>query len=159
MKLQAELQKHMAGDVPDLQELEKITYLDWVIRESMRVMPASAYSQRITAESAQLGSLRLPPGTPIVFSQYMTHHRADLYENPHQFIPERWASISPSPYEYLPFGAGPRMCIGAPLAMAEIRAALAMMLRQHHFQIAANTVVNGRVISTMLSPTTVIRRL
>ncbi|MBL8815171.1 MAG: cytochrome P450 [Planctomyces sp.] len=155
-RLHEELNQHISGEVPTLQELEKVTYLDWVIRESMRVMPASAYSQRITAESAQLGSLRLPPGTPVVFSQYMTHHREDIYSEPHRFQPERWASIAPSAYEYLPFGAGPRMCIGAPLAMAEIRAALAMMLKNYHFQIQPNCVVNGQVISTMLSPTTTI---
>ena len=48
------------------------------------------------------------------------------------------------------------MCIGAPLAMAEIRAALAMMLKNYHFQILPNCMVNGQVISTMLSPTTTI---
>ncbi|MFN9972562.1 MAG: cytochrome P450, partial [Phycisphaerae bacterium] len=111
-KLQQELSQGIASDLPTAQEIERLPYLDAVIRESMRVMPASSYSQRIVASPVVLGGLNLTPGTVVIFSQYITHHRSDLYENPDQFIPERWETITPSPYEYLPFGAGPRMCIG-----------------------------------------------
>ncbi|MFN8707181.1 MAG: cytochrome P450 [Planctomyces sp.] len=154
-KLQQELSQGIASDLPTAQEIERLPYLDAVIRESMRVMPASSYSQRIVASPVVLGGLNLTPGTVVIFSQYITHHRSDLYENPDQFIPERWETITPSPYEYLPFGAGPRMCIGAPLAMAELRTAMAVMLRRFHFRMASNCTVNGQVISTMLAPTTV----
>ncbi|MFN9721270.1 MAG: cytochrome P450, partial [Planctomycetota bacterium] len=91
--------------------------------------------------------------TPVIFSQFITHHRADLFENPDRFIPERWATMTPSPYAYLPFGAGPRMCIGAPLAMVEIRTALTMMLKRFNFQIVPMSTVNAHVVSTMLGPT------
>lgn len=151
-RLQHELETQMAGETPTVEELDRMPYLDWVIRESMRVMPASAYSQRIAAEPVTLGPVRLSAGTPVIFSQYITHHRADLYERPDEFLPERWENITPSAYAYLPFGAGPRMCIGAPLAMAEIRAALALMLKRMHFQVVPESVVNGQVISTMLGP-------
>ncbi len=156
-KLQAELSLHVAGDIPTLEELERLPYLDSVIKESMRVLPASSYSQRIVVEPTSLGPLRLNPGTPVIFSQYITHHRADLYESPDRFIPERWASIAPSAYAYLPFGAGPRMCIGAPLAMVEIRTALTIMLKRFNFQIQPMSTVNGHVISTMLGPTSPIK--
>ncbi len=156
-KLQAELAAEVAGDVPQLDELERLPYLDAVIRESMRILPASSYSQRFTAAPVELGGLQLSQGTVVIFSQYMTHHRADLYERPDEFLPERWQSINPSPYAYLPFGAGPRMCIGAPLAMVEIRTALTMMLRRFAFQIEPHSTVNGNVISTMLGPTSPIR--
>ncbi len=156
-KLKAELDAQVAGDIPRLDELEQLPYLDAVIRESMRVLPASSYSQRVTAEPVTLGNLHLNAGTPVIFSQYITHHRRDLYENPDAFIPERWQSISPSAYSYLPFGAGPRMCIGAPLAMVEIRTALTIMLKRFHFQIEPMSTVNGHVISTMLGPTSPIR--
>jgi cytochrome P450 len=119
----------------------------------MRVMPASSYSQRIAVEPTTLGPVRLNAWTPVIFSQFITHHRADLFENPDQFIPERWATISPSPYAYLPFGAGPRMCIGAPLAMVEIRTALTIMLKRFNFQIVPMSTVNSHVVSTMLGPT------
>ncbi len=152
-RLAQELAEHTSGRFPTFEELESLTYLDWVLKESMRVLPASSYSQRVCAEPAKLGPLSLSAGTPVIFSQYMTHHRADLFPEPDIFRPERWAQISPSAYEYLPFGAGPRMCIGAALAMVELRTALAVMLKQFHFQVVPNSIVDGRIISTMLGPT------
>lgn len=152
-RLKQELDAAVKGDVPTFEELERLPYLDSVIRESMRVMPASSYSQRIAVEPTTLGPVRLNAWTPVIFSQFITHHRADLFDNPDQFIPERWATISPSPYAYLPFGAGPRMCIGAPLAMVEIRTALTIMLKRFNFQIVPMSTVNAHVVSTMLGPT------
>lgn len=145
------------GSSPTYDELKECTYLDWVIKESMRVLPASSYSQRVCAEPTKLGPLNLPPGTPVIFSQFMTHHRGDIFEDPHTFRPERWENCAPSAYEYLPFGAGPRMCIGASLAMVELRTALAVMLKRFHFQIAPSSQVDGRVIATMLGPTSTVQ--
>ncbi len=155
-RLAEELSSQTSDGVPKFDELQSLSYLDCVIKESMRVLPASSYSQRITSEPTQLGPLNLPKGTPVIFSQYMTHHRGDLFEDPDTFRPERWQNLSPSAYEYLPFGAGPRMCIGAPLAMMEIRTALAVILKRFHFQMNANSTVNGQVISTMLGPTSTV---
>jgi cytochrome P450 len=152
-RVQQELLTKMAGPVPTMAELDQLTYLDHVLRESMRVLPASSYSQRIVVEPTVLGSVRMNPGTPVIFSQYITHHRGDLYEQPEQFRPERWQSITPGPYEYLPFGAGPRMCIGAGMALLELRVALATILRRYTIQMQAHSTVNGAVVSTMLGPT------
>jgi cytochrome P450 len=152
-RLQEELNTHVTSDVPGVKQLENLRFLDCVIRESMRVLPASSYSQRITSEPTEIAGVRLETGTPVIFSQFITHHRHDLYDQPNRFLPERWLHITPSPYEYLPFGAGPRMCIGAPLAMMELRAALAVILRRYNFQIQPDSAVDGRVVSTMLGPT------
>ena len=155
-RLQSELTACAAGSTPTYQELQSCTYLEWVIKESMRVLPASSYSQRVAVESVELGPLTLPPGTPVIFSQFMTHHREDIFADHGVFRPERWETASPSAYEYLPFGAGSRMCIGASLAMVELRTILAVLLRQWQFQIVPNSVVDGRVIATMLGPTSTV---
>ncbi|MCA9066606.1 MAG: cytochrome P450, partial [Planctomycetaceae bacterium] len=152
-----EIQAKVAGEIPTAEELESLTLLTHVIQESMRVLPASSYSQRVAAEPVTLGGIRLSPWTPVVFSQYITHHRNDLFSDADSFRPERWQNLNPSPYEYLPFGAGPRMCIGAPLAMVELRTALCLMLKRFSFQIEAESTVNGHVVSTMLGPTSPIR--
>lgn len=152
-RLAEELAECTTGEHPTFEELKNCTYLEWVIKESMRVLPASSYSQRVTSEATELGPLKLPKGTPIIFSQFITHHREDLFEDPHTFRPERWEKISPSAYEYLPFGAGPRMCIGASLAMVELRTALAVILKRFHLQMVSDSTVNGQVVSTMLGPT------
>lgn len=152
-RLAEELTSKTKGDTPTFEELQSCTYLEWVIKESMRVLPASSYSQRICMTPTQLGPLSLPVGTPVIFSQFMTQHRADIFEDPNTFRPERWETASPNAYEYLPFGAGPRMCIGASLAMVELRTVLAVMLKRFHFQMVKDSVVDGQVVSTMLGPT------
>lgn len=126
--------------------------LDRVLRESMRLLPASSYSQRSNATPMELRSLSLPKNTVIVFSQFMTHHRPDLFPNPEKFDPDRWLTIAPSPYEYLPFGAGPRLCLGAPLALVTLKTILPRVLRRYRLSVVAGSEITGRVVSTMLNP-------
>jgi len=151
-KLYNEFQDTLEDGVPKPDDLEKMTYLEQVIKESMRVMPASSYSQRVTSEPVELGPFQLNRGAIVVFSQFMTHHMPDIYEQPERFIPERWETINPSAYEYLPFGAGPRMCIGAPLAMMQFKISLPQILLKHKLSLVAGTEVNAKAMSTMLYP-------
>ena len=155
-KIRAEMDRDDKSLTPDHSTIESMTCLDQVIRESMRVLPASSYSQRVCVRATQLGPLNLPPMTPVIFSQYITHHRPDLYPDPDRFQPERWDSITPTSYEYLPFGAGARRCIGAPLAMVELRTVLTVMLKKFHFELLPGSIVDGQVVSTMLGPTTTV---
>ena len=120
----------------------------------MRLLPASAYSQRINTVAVQLGPLHLPRGTGIVFTPIVTHHLPELYPQPEKFLPDRWLTLRPSPYAYHPFGAGPRLCIGGPLATAVIRIAL----RRHFvsvspFRRARQQHQAHHIESTMLFPT------
>jgi cytochrome P450 len=128
--------------------------MERVIRESMRVLSGSAYSQRRAARDVQVGPAVIPAGSMTVFSQFMTHRRPDLYPEPDVFNPDRWLTIRPGAYEYLPFGAGPRLCIGAALAMSIIRTVIPMMLQKNRFSVVADSEINAQVISTMLAPST-----
>jgi cytochrome P450 len=132
---------------------EELSLLDRVIKESMRLLPASAYSQRINTVAVQLGPLFLPRGTGIVFTPLVTHHLADIYPQPERFLPDRWQTLRPSPYAYHPFGAGPRLCIGGPLATAIIRIALRMILSRFRISMVPGSEVGIQVESTMLVPT------
>jgi cytochrome P450 len=119
----------------------------------MRLLPASAYSQRINTVAVQLGPLSLPRGTGIVFTPLVTHHLAEIYSQPEKFLPDRWNTLRPSPYAYHPFGAGPRLCIGAPLATAIIRIALAKILSRFRLKVEPGANIGVHVESTMLVPT------
>jgi cytochrome P450 len=132
---------------------EELSLLDRVIKESMRLLPASAYSQRINNEAVRLGPFDLTRGTGIVFTPLVTHHLADLYPQPEKFIPDRWLTLRPSPYAYHPFGAGPRLCIGGPLATAIIRIALRKLLSRYRLSVVPGSNVGVHVESTMLVPT------
>lgn len=127
--------------------------LERVIKESMRMLPASSYSQRINTEAVDFGPFKeLPRGTPIVFSPFITHRLESIYEQPKRFMPERWLEIKPTPYEYLPLGAGPRMCIGGPLATEVVRTSLPVFLKGRRMQVIAGSDIGAQIRSTMLHP-------
>ncbi|MEM8866421.1 MAG: cytochrome P450 [Planctomycetota bacterium] len=127
--------------------------LERVIRESMRMLPASSYSQRINTESIDFGPFKdVPRGTPIVFSPFITHRLESIYEQPKRFDPDRWLTIKPSLYEYLPLGAGPRMCIGGPLALEVVRTSLPRFLAGRKMRVQPGADVSAQIRSTMLHP-------
>lgn len=153
-ELHHEMRSQLHGGFPDVDQVDRLHCTERVIKESMRILPASSYSQRVASLPTQLGPFALPPTAGIVFSQFMTHHMPELYPQPEEFRPERWLTINPSPYEYLPFGAGPRMCIGAPLAMLILKTVLPTILQRFKVTAVPMSEVSGKVISTMLCPTT-----
>ena len=132
--------------------LPQLQTLDRVIKESMRVLPASCYLGRFAAEPVELGPFSLSPGAPVVFSQFTSHHRADAFAEPDRFQPDRWLSAKPTPYEYLPFGGGSRRCIGASLGMMQFLISLPRMLRNRSFHLQAGSAVDYKAHSTMLHP-------
>lgn len=152
-ELHAELQRELHGDFPTSEQIDRLPMVERVVKESMRVLPASAYLQRVTSRPTPLGPFSLSSGSSIIFSQFMTHHLPRLYPEPETFRPERWLNITPSPYAYFPFGAGPRMCIGGPLAMVILKAVLPTILRRFKVTVVPYSEVSARIISTMLSPT------
>jgi cytochrome P450 len=82
----------------------------------------------------------------------MTHHLAEIFADPERFCPDRWLAMTPSPYAFLPFAAGPRMCIGAPLALTIFKITLPVILQRCHLSVVPGASINGKVISTMLTP-------
>ena len=153
-QLHQELVTEMDSEFPSLEQIERLSVVERTIKESMRILPASSYSQRVSAAHVVLGPFKLAPGAGIVFSQFITHHMASIFPDPDAFQPDRWLRISPSPYQYLPFGAGPRMCLGASLAMLIMKTTLPALLQQFKVTVVPNSEVSSKVISTMLGPTT-----
>jgi cytochrome P450 len=152
-ELHRELSAILQGKPPTVQQLEQLQVLDRVVKESMRVLPASSYSQRLAVSPVELGPLRLDRGAIIVFSQFITHHMEDLFPEPERFLPQRWQTIRPSPYAYLPFAAGPRMCLGGPMAIMIIKMTLAVILQRYRLEVVPGANINGLVTATMLTPT------
>src|SRR5262249_42201632 len=148
-----ELAGVLRGQAPTLEQLEQLPLLEGVIKESMRMLPASAYSHRVNTEPVDIGPLHVRKGTPVIFSQIITDHLGELFPEPGLFRPERWRTITPSPYAYLPFAAGPRMCVGANLSMMVLKITLAALLQRYHPAIVPGASINGKVTFTMFIPT------
>lgn len=94
------------------------------LNETMRVRPVIPIIGRRVAVPWQLGDVIVEAGTPIMMSTLLLHHRDDLYPDPMTFAPERWDGHTPSSSTWLPFGGGSRRCLGATMAMAEMRTVL-----------------------------------
>ena len=130
-----ELESVLQGEAPTVEQLQQLPLLERVIKESMRVLPPVPWNGRVTSKPTELGGYALPQGTEVFVSIYQTHHIPELYPNPEAFNPQRWETIEPTPYEYNPFSAGQRLCIGAAFAMMEIKIVLAMLLQRYRLQL------------------------
>ncbi|WP_205698521.1 cytochrome P450 [Conexibacter sp. SYSU D00693] len=104
--------------------------VDAVLHESMRSRPVIPVIGRRVQAPWQLGRYGVPAGTPISMSILLVHHREDVYPDPFSFRPERWHDAKPGTYSWLPFGGGTRRCLGAALAMAEMRVVLRAMAQR-----------------------------
>lgn len=87
-----------------------------IIKETLRLYPPAPAGLRQATRDLTFGGYRVPKGHLVAFSIYAAHRSAALYPDPLAFRPERWETLTPPPYAYLPFGSGPRYCIGAGLA-------------------------------------------
>lgn len=139
----------LGGAPPTVENLSKLTLLDGVVRESMRLLPPVPLHPRIVAKDSELGGHSLPAGSEVFLSIFHMHHDPAVFPDPESFTPRRWEKAKPSVYEYNPFSAGPRMCIGAAFAMMEIKIVLAMLLSRFRLELPAGSRVDQRVAITM----------
>ena len=146
-----ELHQVLDGKPPTIEQLNQLPLLERVIKESMRLLAPPAYSYRVTSQAVELGPYQIQKGSTIAFSHYMTHHMPELFPNPNQFMPERWLSINPSPYEYLPFGAGAHSCLGSHFALMSMKIALAAVLQRFRLTVIPNSRIDRKVLA-LLAP-------
>jgi cytochrome P450 len=104
-------------------------YLDAVAKETLRVRPVVFDVGRVLKEPADVAGYRLPAGVTVIPAIGLVHAEESLYDDPAQFRPERMLGATLSPTSWLPFGGGTRRCLGANLALAEMRIVLREVLR------------------------------
>lgn len=137
------------GAPPTVEQFRDMPLLDAVVKEGLRLFPPASLMNRVAIEGFSLGGYDFPQYTSVSVSQYITHRMPELFPEPRRFLPERWGSIQPTAYEYFPFGAGPRMCIGAGFATLEIKLVLAMLLQRYRLAVTPNTQVNHKLTFTL----------
>ena len=139
-----------ARAAPTFDDLERLPYARMVAEESMRLYPpAYVFSRRAVADD-QLGPWLMPAGAHIVLSPYALHRRPDYWTEPDTFNPERFApnasgkdAAGRPKHAYLPFGGGPRICIGNSFAMMEHAIVLAAAVR--HWRLES---IPGHIVRT-----------
>ena len=141
------------GDNPDPTAIFRLPYLTAVCQETLRIYPAAfiAFS-RILKAPLQVMDYQFETDTNLCPCIYLVHQREELYPEPKQFKPERFLERQYSPYEYLPFGGGSRRCLGAALAMFEMKLVLATILSNYQLALADNRPVRPQRRVVNLSP-------
>lgn len=141
-KLQQEVD-HVLGDrMPTIEDMKKLKYTMRVINETLRLYPQPPVLIRRSLEEDVLGKYRISKGEDIFISVWNLHRSPALWEDPDVFRPERWPVDGPDPtevtenFKYLPFGGGPRKCVGDMFATFENITAVAMLARRFNFELA-----------------------
>ncbi len=121
--------------VDEVDTLDKSPLLDQVIKETLRLYPPIHIGNRIVAEEMDFGGNKIPAGERMFYSIYLTQRDPAIWEHADEFRPERFArGRKTPPMSYIPFGGGPRACIGAAFGQAEARLVLTRLLQTFRFE-------------------------
>jgi cytochrome P450 len=137
-RLRRELDEVLSGHPLTLDDLSRLEYTRMVRDESMRLYPPAWLVERKAIGDDVLSGYRIPAGTTLGITSFVTHRHPKFWDDPDAFDPERFSperSAGRHDYAYFPFGGGPRKCIGFQLALLETHIALAMMLQRFHFEL------------------------
>ena len=140
-RLQAELDLALQSEPPRSSTGWQPQLLDGVIKEALRLYPPIHLGTRRVTENIDFDGHCVPVGERLIYSIYLTHRDAAIWEDPDDFKPERFARGSKRPpFSYVPFGGGARACIGAAFGLAEARLVIARLLQTFHFQLVKSKV-------------------
>lgn len=144
-----ELHDRLAGGAPSMQAIAELPRLDAVVKESMRLIPPVPLQLRVAEADATLAGHRIAKHSRAVLATFLTTRMPDLYPEPDRFLPERWSTIDPTPFEYPVFGAGPRICPGYWFGLNAIKVALATILTRYRIAVEPGMRVDYRIQPTM----------
>lgn len=154
-RLHREVDEVLNGRLPTLSDLPQLPYTEMVLKEAMRLYPpAWILSARQAAEETTIGDYLIPKGRLVFIPPYVLHRRPEYYPEPERFDPERFSPENEKKlprYAYIPFGGGPRVCIGNSFAMMEAHLVLATIAQRFRLELAPEQEVEINSLIT-LSP-------
>jgi cytochrome P450 len=142
-RVQAEIDAVVGTQMPSQGHLRQLAYLDCVVKETLRLYPPIHLGSRVAATDIDFRGYRIPAGTRVLYSIYLTHRDRRYWPDPQRFDPERFSperSRERVAYTFLPFGGGPRNCIGAAFAQVEAKVVLARILQRVDFRFVGSAI-------------------
>jgi cytochrome P450 len=164
-KLHAEVDQVLAGRMPTIADLSQLVYTRMVIDEAMRLYPAAWILARQSLAEDRLGDYHLPAAQGLTIPIFAIHRHPDFWPEPETFDPERFdpsQTATRHKYAFIPFGGGPRFCIGSTFALTEAQMILAMIAQQYQlrlklgYQVVPEPLVTLRVKGGL--PMTLVKR-
>ncbi|MCQ4042559.1 cytochrome P450 [Streptantibioticus rubrisoli] len=137
-RLHDELHRVLGGRAPTIDDYERLTWTQQIIKEALRLYPPSWLIPAVARDGATLGGTPVPVGTTVWCSQWTTHRDPRWFPDPTAFRPERWEPDAPDvvpDHAWFPFGGGQRTCLGARFALVEAALVLATLAQHFHLDI------------------------
>lgn len=140
------------GNIFTFSKYKELVYLENIINESMRLYPPAYIITRKAIEDDYIENYFVPAKKDVFINVYGVHRHPDYWEDAHQFIPERFESFEQkgiNKYVFLPFGGGPRHCLGSVFSMLEMKIIIASFLKSFDFTLANNKPVKPNPLITL----------
>ncbi|KAK3089309.1 hypothetical protein FSP39_002574 [Pinctada imbricata] len=131
-----EVDRVLGQDKPDYDNMLRMQYLDNCMNETLRMYDPAPSTNRNVEDDCEVAGYKVPKGAAVNICIYAIHHDPDYWPEPYKFNPNRFSPEEKAkrhPYAFLPFGHGPRNCIGMRLAYLEAKAAIATILQKYRF--------------------------
>ena len=151
-RMAAEARGLLAGEIPSFEDLPRLSYTEKVMKESLRLYPPGWYMTRRALEDLELGGYRIPKGATMVINLWGLHRDSRYYADPESFNPDRWTpefTRSLPLLAYMPFGAGPRRCIGASFSQMEMLTVLAGVAQRFQWDLLPHQIVTPLFATTL----------
>lgn len=151
-RLHTELDAVLGGSPPGPTDLPRLWYTRMVIDEALRLYPPAAVIPRQANAADDIGGFEIGKNARVLTSPYVTHRHEAFWSDPSVFRPERFAPGQEAVrhrFAYLPFGAGPRVCIGQHLALLEMRLALATLAQRYALRLVPDRAVIPEMTTTL----------
>jgi cytochrome P450 len=137
-RLWTEIEAHLGQRTPTAADLPHLPYAQQVLSETLRLYPPGWVSVRKVLNDDEIGGYRIPAGSQVTLSAYVTHRRADYWDEPERFDPERFSperSPRRSRYAYFPFLGGPHQCLGRDFVLLEAQLILIMVAQRYRLEV------------------------
>lgn len=149
-RLQSELDRVLGVEPVGYEQLDALLVTRQVLYETLRMYPPIWFLTRRVSGDTELGGYRLRGGTAVVYSPYLLHRLGHEFDDPQRFDPDRWkAAAAARSSAFIPFGAGPRRCLGDNFAMIEATLALATILRRWDIEAVGRDAVRASLAVTL----------
>lgn len=151
-KMRAEIKEVCGDELPGFQNIRQLTYIRQVIDEGMRLYPPVWGVSRTAIANDEYRGVKINKDDIVFCLIYNAHHREDLYEDANTFNPDRFAPEKVkemTKMSYLPFGGGPRLCIGNMFALMEMQLLLVGLLQRFDFELVEDQVIDMEALVTL----------